>query len=160
MLAIRKWNPFRELSTMHEEMDEFFKKTLGAMGGLTRGFFAESWYPAMESFVREGNLVVHAEIPGIDPKDIDISIVGNLLTIKGERKASKEVKGGEYLLNEVCYGSFERTLTLPEGVKADNIHASYKNGILEITMPAEKAALPRKVTIDIEGGSEKIKKVA
>src|SRR3989344_1260476 len=139
MLAIRKWNPFRELSTMHEEMDEFFKKTLGAMGGLTRGFFAESWYPAMESFVREGNLVVHAEIPGIDPKDI---------------------KGGEYLLNEVCYGSFERTLTLPEGVKADNIYASYKNGILEITMPAEKAALPRKVTIDIEGGAEKIKKVA
>src|SRR3990172_5260572 len=141
MLAIRKWNPFRELSTMHEEMDEFFKKTLGAMGGLTRGFFAESWYPAMESFVREGNLVVHAEIPGIDPKDIDISIFCNLL-------------------NEVCYGSFERTLTLPEGVKADNIHASYTNGILEITMPAEKAALPRKVTIDIEGGGEKIKKAA
>src|SRR3989337_1337041 len=96
MLAIRKWNPFRELSTMHEEMDEFFKKTLGAMGGLTRVFCAESWYPAMESFVREGNLVVHAEIPGIDPKDIDISIVGNLLTIKGERKASTEVKDRQY----------------------------------------------------------------
>src|SRR3972149_6513300 len=108
MLVFRKCLSLWILTSMHEEMAEFFKKTLGAMGGLTRGFFAESWYPAMESFVREGNLVVHAEIPGIDPKDIDISIVGNLLTVKGERKASKEVKGGEYLLNEVCYGSLRR----------------------------------------------------
>ena len=74
---------------------------------------------------------------------------------------SEEIKREDYLLNEVSYGSFERTLTLPEGVKADNVHASYKNGILEVTMPAEKAALPRKVTEEVEGAKEeKTKRVA
>lgn len=159
MLEIRKWTPFKELSTLHEEMDELFKKTFGTMGGLTRGFLGESWYPSIESFIKKGNFVVHCEIPGIDPKNIDISMVGNTLTIKGERKASEEIKREDYLLNEVCYGSFERTLTLPEGVKADNIRANYGKGILEITMPVEKAALPRKVTIEVEGtGEEKLKK--
>ena len=161
MLAIKKWSPFKELSTLHEEMDELFRKTFGSMGGLTRGFLGEAWCPTVESFVKAGNLVVHCEIPGIDPKNIDISIVGNVLTVKGERKASEEIKREDYLLNEVFYGSFERTLTLPEGVKADNIRASYKNGILEILMPAEKAALPRKVTIEVEGArEEKIRKAA
>ncbi|MBI5875629.1 MAG: Hsp20/alpha crystallin family protein, partial [Deltaproteobacteria bacterium] len=116
------------------------------------------WYPTVESFVKEGNLVVRCEVPGMDPKDIDISIVGNTLTIKGERKASKEAKREDYLLSEVHYGSFERTLTLPEGVRADNIRANYKNGILEVTMPAEKAALPRKVTVEVEGAREELKK--
>ncbi|MBI5874550.1 MAG: Hsp20/alpha crystallin family protein, partial [Deltaproteobacteria bacterium] len=89
MKAIRKWSPFSELATLHEEMDEFFRKTIGAMGGLTHGFWGgEAWYPTVESFVKEGNLVVRCEVPGMDPKDIDISIVGNTLTIKGERKAS------------------------------------------------------------------------
>jgi HSP20 family protein len=161
MLAIKKWSPFKELSTLHEEMDEVFRKTFGSMGGLARGFLGEAWYPTIESFVKGGNLVVRCEIPGIDPKDINISIVGNMLTIKGERKASEEIKREDYLLNEVSYGSFERTLSIPEGVKADNVHASYKNGILEVTMPAEKAALPRKITVEVEGGKEeKAKKVA
>lgn len=159
MKAIRKWSPFSELATLHEEMDEFFRKTIGTMGGLTHGFWGrEAWYPTVESFVKEGNLVVRCEIPGMEPKDIDISIVGNTLTIKGERKTSKEAKREDYLLSEVLYGSFERTLTLPEGVRADNIRANYKNGILEITMPAEKAALPRKVTVEVEGAKEELKK--
>lgn len=159
MLAIRKWSPFKELSTLHEEMDELFRRTFGTMGGLTRGFLGEPWYPTIESFIKGGNLVVRCEVPGIDPKNIDISIVGNMLTIKGEKKTSEEIKREDYLLNEVSYGSFERTLTMPEGVKADNIAANCKNGILEIVMPAEKAALPRKVTIEVEG-AEKARKAA
>lgn len=159
MKAIRKWSPFNELATLHEEMDEFFRKTIGAMGGLTHGFWGgEAWGPTVESFVKEGNLVVRCEVPGMEPKDIDISIVGNTLTIKGERKASKEAKKEDYFISEVRYGSFERTLTLPEGVKIDNIRANYKNGILEIAMPVEKAALPRKVTIEMEGAREELKK--
>ena len=128
------------------------------MGGLTRGFLREAWYPSIESYIKEGNFVIHAELPGIDPKDVDISVVGDQLTIKGERKASKEAKREDYLLSEVHYGSFERTLTLPEGVRADNIRANYKNGILEVTLPAEKAALPRKVTVEVEGAREELKK--
>lgn len=154
MKAIRKWAPFSELATLHEEMDEFFRRAFGTMGGLTQSLWGEPWYPNVECFAKEGNIVVRAEIPGIDPKDIDISIVGNTLVIKGEKKGAKEVSKENYLISEVRYGSFERTITLPEGVRADNIRANYKNGTLEITMPAEKAALPRKVTIEVEGAKE------
>lgn len=157
MFALRKWHPFGELSTLHREMDEFFRKAFEAMGGLTPSLLRETWYPAVESFMKEGNIIVRAEIPGIDPKDIDISVVGNQLTIKGERKAEKGVKEEDYLLNEICYSAFERTVTLPEGVKAENVHASYRNGILEVTMPAEKAVLPKKVTVEI---AEEVKKAA
>ncbi|MBI3753292.1 MAG: Hsp20/alpha crystallin family protein [Deltaproteobacteria bacterium] len=161
MKTIRKWSPFGELATLHEEMDEFFRRAFGTMGGLTQSLWGEAWYPNVECFAKEGNLVVRAEIPGMDPKDVDISIVGNTLTIKGEKKAAKEVSKENYLLSEVRYGSFERTITLPEGVKADNMRAYYKNGILEIMMPAGKAELPRKVAIEVEGArEEKVTKAA
>jgi len=111
----------------------------------------------VENYRRSLDLVA-ALINVRDPKDIDISIVGNTLTIKGERKVAKEAKKEDYLFSEVRYGSFERVLTLPEGVRADNIHASYKNGILEVTMPAAKAALPKKVAIEVEGTKEELRR--
>lgn len=158
MFAIRRWDPFSELSTLRREMDDFFRRTVGLsheiLGGERVG-----WYPHVDSFVHKGNVVIRMELPGVDAKDVDISVSGNLLTIKGEKKAEQEVKGEEYFLCESCYGAFERTITLPEGVAADKIHAAYKNGILEVTMPAAKAALPKKVAIEIEGPVS-LKKVA
>lgn len=160
MLALRKWNPFKELSTLHQEMDELFKRTFGTRGGLTSSLLREAWYPAVESYMKEGNIVVRAELPGIDPKDVDISVVGNELIIKGEKKTSKEVKGEDYILCEAGYGSFERIITLPEGVKIDKVNATYKNGIVEIMMPCEKAALPKRIPIEVTGAEEKAKKAA
>ncbi|MBI3756185.1 MAG: Hsp20/alpha crystallin family protein [Deltaproteobacteria bacterium] len=160
MLALRRWNPFKELSTLHQEMDELFRRTFGTNGGLTSSFLKETWYPTVESYMKEGNLVIHAELPGIDPKDVDISAVGDQLIIKGEKKASKEVKDEDYLFCEVGYGSFERIITLPEGVKTEKVNATYKNGTLEIMMPCEKAALPKRIPIELTGAEEKSKKAA
>ena len=131
-------------------MDEFFNKTVGAMSGLTRGLWRETSYvPGVNCFIKEGNYIVQAEIPGIDPKDVDISIVGDRLTIRGERKSSREVKDEEYLLNELYYGAFERTTTLPEGVRTDNVHASYKNGVLEVILPKIEKVKPKQIKIDV-----------
>ncbi len=152
MLALRRWDPFKELSTIHREMDEFFKRTLES---LTPGLFKGEWFPAVESYMKKNSLVVKVDLPGIDPKDLDISIVGNQLVIKGERKAVEEEKEGDYILKETAYGAFERCLTLPEGIDTEKVHASYKNGVLEITMPAKKEALPRKVTVEVEGKEAK-----
>jgi HSP20 family protein len=99
--------------------------------------------------------LVRVDLPGIDLEDVDISVVGNQLTIKGERKLSKEEKEAEKYFCEVCYGSFVRTLTLPEGVEIDKIHAGYHNGILEITMPAKGVALPKKITVEVEEEKKK-----
>ena len=148
MRAIRRWDPLSELSTLHKEMDEFFKKTFG---GVALGHAKVTPYPAIECFMKEDNIVVKADLPGIDAKDIEISVTGNLLTVKGERKTEKTEKEGEHFYSETSYGAFERTITLPEGVNADNARASFRSGVLEVTMPVKAGALPRKVTVEVEG---------
>jgi hypothetical protein len=90
--------------------------------------------------VKEGNdLITHVELPGVDPKDVEITVTGNLLTIKGERKLEKEYNNEDYFSREISYGSFERSVTLPVEVNADKIKATYKKGLLEIRMPAAEA---------------------
>lgn len=148
MRAIRRWDPLSELSTLHKEMDEFFKKTFG---GVALGHVKGAPYPTIECFTKEGNVVVKADLPGMDAKDIEVSVTGNLLTVKGERKTEKTEKEGEHFYSETSYGAFERTITLPEGVNADKARASFKNGVLELTMPVKAEALPRKVAVEVEG---------
>jgi HSP20 family protein len=86
-------------------------------------------------------------LPGVDPKDVNLQVQGNTLTITGERSSSRETKEADYLRREITYGSFERSILLPEGVDKDRLNAEYRNGILEITAPIAAAALPRKVEI-------------
>jgi HSP20 family protein len=144
---LKKWDPFRELSTLHREMDEIFKRGFGA---IAPGWFRGEWYPSLESYTKGGNLIIKADLPGVDPKEVSISVVDDRLTIKGERKEKREEREGECFFCETSYGRFERTVTLPEGVDTEKIKASYKNGVLEITMPAKVAALPKKVEVKVE----------
>lgn len=159
MFELKKWDPLRELSTIQKDMDDFFRRVFGSLtpSTLFRGGreFRGEWYPSLECYMKEGQLLVHADIPGVDPKDVDISIAGNVLTIRGERKAEWEKKREGYMFHEASYGTFERSITLPEGVDTNQVKATYKNGVLELTMPAKAEALPKKVKIEIEGGAEK-----
>jgi HSP20 family protein len=152
MLGLKKWDPLYELGTFHRDIDEFFRRTFGS---IAPGIFRGEWYPAVESYMEKDKFLVKLDLPGIDPKDVDISVIGNQLTIKGERKLGKEFKEAEKYFCEVCYGSFERTLTLPEGVDLGNIHAGYHEGILEISMPAKGVALPKKISVEVEGVKRK-----
>lgn len=160
MFEIRKWEPFRELSTIQRDLDDFFRRTFT---GLTpTSLFKEmkgEWRPAVNCYTKGNEFIVNADLPGIDPKDVDISIVGNMLTIKGERKTEvKEEKEG-YVFHESSYGTFERIISLPEGVSAEKAHATYHNGVLELRMPAKAGVLPKKIKVEIEGAGEG-KKVA
>ncbi|MEQ8169361.1 MAG: Hsp20/alpha crystallin family protein [Candidatus Eremiobacterota bacterium] len=103
--------------------------------------------PAADIIENEKEFLIKAEIPGMDQKDIDISIDGNCLTIKGEKKAEKEEKGEKYLRREMSYGSFSRSFTINQEIKADEIKAGYKNGIVEITIPKEEKVKPKKIEI-------------
>ena len=153
MFELKKWEPLRELSTIQREMDELFRRTFGSLTtGLFRREWAGVWCPDIDCFTSYGQFIVHADIPGVDPKDIDISITGNVLTIKGERKSEVEKEKGEVVFHESAYGSFERTMTLPEGVDATKIHASHRNGVLELTMPTKAEALPKKIKVELEEG--------
>ena len=147
MRALAPWRPLRELSTLPRDIDEIFSH-----------FFADeewlptTWRPAMpavESFVRDGELVVHADLPGIDPKDVEVVMEGHRLVLRGERRAKQERKEKDYFYREVAYGRFERAVALPEGVDAESIKATYHDGVLEITMKAPKEMMAKKVPITV-----------
>jgi HSP20 family protein len=107
-----------------------------------------AWTPSIESYIKEGHLVFKAELPGVDPKDVDVSVVDRELVIKGERKTEKGAKEEDYLYREISYGTFERRFMLPEGVKTEDLKAKYTNGILEVTVPAPTIAKARKIEIE------------
>jgi HSP20 family protein len=161
---MRRWDPFEELHEMQREMDRIFNKFFGVQREF-RGEGAGIWIPTVESYTREGNLVIKAELPGIDAKDVDVSVTEHELVIKGERKTEKEEKERDYAYHEIAYGSFERRFPLPEGVKTDELKAKFENGILEITVPVPELPKAKKVAIETKAGKQiaeepKIKKAA
>ena len=134
---MRRWDPFTEMREMQYELDRLFEglgKDVAATG--TEGFGA--WMPSVESYLKDNELIVKCELPGIDPKEVDVTVDENAhqLLIKGERKIEKDTKEEAYIHRELTYGTFERRFTLPEGVKADQVKAKFTNGILEISVPS------------------------
>ncbi|MFA5073363.1 MAG: Hsp20/alpha crystallin family protein [Nitrospirota bacterium] len=141
---LRRFDPFQELRSMQQEMDRIFNRALGVEPSHESGI----WMPAAESFIREGNLVFRAELPGVDPKHLDVSVTDRELIVKGERKQEKSTQEGEYGYQEIMYGSFERRFSLPEGAHTEDLKATYSNGILEITIPAPAVSKARKIEIE------------
>ncbi len=143
---MRRWDPFDDLRAMQREMDRVFDRFLG---GETSSIEKISrWMPSVESYTKDGQLVFKAELPGVDPKDLDVSVSDRELIIKGERKAEKGAKEENYVYQEITYGSFERHFVLPEGVKTGDVKAKFTNGILEITLPAPAIATAKKIEIE------------
>lgn len=140
---------FDNFFSLHRELDNIFERSWGSGSRFlpTFGGQTTSFYPEAETFTKDGKIVYRLAIPGIDPKDVDLSIVGNQVTVKGERSSPAEVKDEDWYVQEFRYGQFERTFTLPEGVEADKVSASFSNGVLEISVPVAKARLPRKIEI-------------
>lgn len=155
MKSLTRWNPIDELRTTQHQMDRLFNRFLGLERGSESG--VGLWMPAIESYEKDGQLFFRAELPGVDPKEIDISIADRELVIKGERKQEKDTKEENYQFREISYGSFERHFELPEGTKTEELKAKFNNGILEITVPLAAATKPRK--IEIETTKEERKKL-
>ncbi len=137
----------RELESLRREMDRLWENFFGERGGLEP---VEGWMPALDVTETKDNLIVKAELPGIDPKDVEISLSGNILTIKGEKKQEKEEKDENYHLVERRYGSFVRSIRLPVEVQEDKIEASYKNGVLKVVLPKSEKAKRKEIKIKVE----------
>jgi len=118
----------------------------------TTGLFETSWVPAVDVEEDEKNIVVKADIPGIDEKDLNVQLENNILSISGEKKEEKrsENKDKKQIVTERSYGSFRRSIGLPEGIKPDRIKAEFKKGVLSIVIPKEKTVESKKVTIDVK----------
>ncbi len=140
---VTRWHPF--LFGGQRDVDAVLDRFLGrreADGG---------WTPPMDAYVRDGNYVLRADLPGVEPKDLDIQVEGRLLTIKGERK--REEKG--HTLRETFHGKFERTVRLPNGVDAAKIEARHRNGVVEVSVPLPVKAAGRRVPVQAEAGEVK-----
>jgi HSP20 family protein len=141
-----KWEPLREVSRLRREMDRLFEDFFGLRPAWGRAWEME-WAPAVDVAETADQVVVKAEVPGIDPKEINISLVGDVLTIKGEKKSEREEKKESYHLVERSYGSFSRSLTLPAAVDADKIEAKYEKGVLTVTCPKKETVKPKAIPI-------------
>jgi len=151
--VMRTWDPFDELRTIQYEMDRLFGRYHGAE---LPGGQETLWTPSIESYWKDGKFVFRAELPGVDPKDLDVSISERELVIKGERKKEKDTKEENYVYREFSYGSFERRFALPEGVKTEELKAKFHNGILEVTVPAPAVTKARKIEIETSKEEKKL----
>jgi HSP20 family protein len=152
---------FDDLFSLHRELDSLFERSWGSPAGLLPAFRSQAtgFLPDVESYTKDGNLIYRMAIPGIDPKNVDLSIVGNQLTVKGERLGPGDLKDEDWYLRGFRYGQFERSFTLPDGVEQEKVSAGFANGVLEISVPLSKAQLPRKIAIKhlAEGEPAKLK---
>jgi HSP20 family protein len=149
-MAMERWDPFREMMTLREAIDRLFQQSVVRPGSILAGMRAEA--VPVDIRETENAYVVRASVPGIRPEDLDISVQGDTLTIRGEAKAEEERAGENWVVREHRYGTLQRTLTLPSAVNADRAEAHCEHGVLTLTLPkAEEAKLRR---VPIAGGGQ------
>jgi HSP20 family protein len=147
-MALVRWEPVRERSSLQNDMNRlfntFFNTTTGANGATPR-----RWVPAMDLVETDDHFVLKADLPGLSEEDVHVDVDNDVLTVSGERKGEHEDKRDGFVRVERSYGSFRRSLTLPEGVDADAVTASFDRGVLEISIPKPEQRKPRRVAIQV-----------
>jgi HSP20 family protein len=147
MTTMMHWSPFTpKFHLHHHHVEDLFPKFVdGTTDEDARP--PASWLPAAEGRLEDGIYIIQFALPGVDPKAVEVSVMDNALTIRGERKANHDSTGKDYFVREVAYGAFLRSVTLPEGVDAAQVEATYANGMLEVRIPAPRAATPRMIEV-------------
>jgi HSP20 family protein len=146
VMAITRWDPFRDLGLLQDRMNRLFDDA-------GRGWRADepsattTWSPAVDIYETENEIMVQAELPGVDRKDITLSLENNVLTLKGERRFEKETKQENYHRIERSYGAFSRSFSIPAIVDDEKIRADYKDGILKIALPKKELVKPKQIKI-------------
>ena len=156
-MAIVRWQPLSELVSLREAMDKLFEDSF-VRPSLPTAFFGETMGAAVDMFQDDKEVVVKASLPGVKPEEVDISVTGDVLTLKGEHKEEEEVKEKNYFRKELRYGTFSRSLQLPVAVKSDKAEALFENGVLTLTLPKAEEAKPKQIKVKakkaIEGKKE------
>jgi HSP20 family protein len=154
-MSIVRYDPFRDLRTLQEEVNRLFSTNL------TRAFGDEdigrgAWAPSVDIYENKDQIVLEAELPGMKQEDFDLAIENNIITLRGERKFEKTEENDNYHRVERSYGSFTRSFTLPQTVSGEGATAEYSNGVLRVTLPKREETKARRIEIKgIEGGAAK-----
>jgi len=145
MTTLTRWEPFREMANLSRMMDRFFDEPFGEMPVLWRR--GDGYNLALDVAEQEDKYIVKASVPGIKPEDVEITLTDNVLTIKGETKDEQETKEENYHLRERRFGSFVRSIALPNSVDADKIEAVNEHGVLTLTLPKAEAVKPKRIEV-------------
>ena len=153
-MNVERWRPFGasmdrwgNMSDIQNEVNRLFDSFFARPGG--SGAPGRSWAPAVDLYETKDDLVLTMEVPGVRDKDVSVSITGDLLTVKGERRFEHDVKEQQLLHVERAYGKFERLVQLPIPVQADKVKASYRDGVLEVKLPKTEEIKPKEIKVDI-----------
>ena len=146
-MSLVRWKPreFDRALTLDPYFDRFFD-LFGELSSPTD----RTWYPALDLVEEKDRLIAEVELPGVDPKKVEVNLQGDTLTIKGERRLEKETEEGRFLKREHAYGSFQRTVQLPYRVDVTKVKASYKNGIMSISMPKAEEFVGRQIPVEVK----------
>lgn len=156
-MAIVRWEPFRELGSLQAEMNRLFNTVLDApTPGNGGGGVARRWMPAMDLAETEDHFVLRADLPGLSQDDVKIELEDGTLTVSGERKSEQETKDEGFYRVERAFGSFSRSLTLPQGVDPEGVTAQFDRGVLEIRIPKPEQRKPRRIEIGGRGEQQTI----
>ena len=147
-MALVRWEPIREISSIQNEVNRLFDSFFDAPArGGERA--VRRWIPAMDLIETDDHFVLRADLPGVSEEDVKIELEDSTLTVSGERKSSVEAEREGYHRIERSYGAFSRSLTLPEGVDADAVSASFERGVLEVKVPKPAERKPRRISIAV-----------
>ena len=145
-MAVIRWDPFRDLNTLQDRMNRLFNDA-GRGWRDDEPAATTTWSPAVDIYETEGEIVVKAELPGMERKDITLNLENNILTIRGERRFVKETKDDNYHRIERSYGTFSRSFSIPTTVDEEKIRADYKEGVLKVALPKKEQAKPKQIQI-------------
>src|SRR5579872_1347633 len=150
MSSIMRWEPFRNLSGLQEQVNRLFE---ASFTNRPDNSAITTWAPAVDIYETENELVLKADLPDMNEKDLDVRVENNMLTIRGERKFEQKVNEDNYLRIERTYGSFSRSFSLPNTVNTEAIKADYKNGVLTVQLPKRAESKPKQVKVNVTNGN-------
>lgn len=160
-MAISRWDPFQELNLITNRMNRLFQDTWGQGGQEQQqdNLMTSAFVPPVDVYEDEHNINLKVEVPGVDPKDVDIRLENNTLTVRGERKFEKEEKEENFHRVERRYGTFFRAFTLPNTVDPESVTADYENGVLKLKLAKKAEAKPKQIKVNIGQGQQQQKTI-
>jgi len=157
-MNIIKYDPFREMRSLQDEVNRLFASSF-SRGGNESDLMRGAWSPQVDIFENQNEIVLEAELAGMRPEDVEISIENNVLTIHGDRKFEKKDEGDNFHRVERSYGSFTRSFTLPPTVRSESANAEFENGVLRLTLAKREEAKPRRIEIKATGSGSQPKTI-
>jgi HSP20 family protein len=149
-MTIVRWDPFRDVAALQDRINRLFNESFGQTRDLDDDMKECAWRPAVDIYEAENEIVLKAELPGIQKEDVSVEVKDNVLTLRGESFPDPGINAEKYYRREICFGTFERSFTLRERIQPEQIKAAFKDGVLRVKIPKPKVEKPKQVTVDVE----------